>query len=57
MQEIAASIIDDQGLFVLQKFNPIMHLLSSYSLPHKASGITDAGENPEKNQISYAESL
>lgn len=57
MQEIAAFIIDDQGLFALQKFNPIMHLLSSYSLPHKASGITDAGENPEKNQISYAESL
>ena len=57
MQEVEASIIDDQGLFVLQKFNSIMHLLSTYPVPHKSSGITDAGENPEKNQIACAESL
>lgn len=57
MQEVEASIIDDQGLFVLHKFNSIMHLLSTYPVPHKASGIIDAGENPEKNQIACAESL
>lgn len=57
MQGVEASIIDDQGLFVLQKFNSIIHLLSTYPVPHKVSGITDVGDNLKKNQITYAESL
>lgn len=39
-------------LLVLQKFNSIMQLLSTYPVSHEASGITRAVETLKKNQIT-----